>query len=60
MKHLKPTSRSYPAMAQFEPILSFIGIFQALFGLPGIFLQQAQTLGNVLITWTQLDILKGT
>lgn len=36
MKHIKVVSSERPAKAQFEPILQFIGIFQAMFGLPGI------------------------
>jgi len=60
MKHLKPTSRCNPAMAQFEPILSFLGVIQSLLGLPGIFLQQAQQLGSVLLVWSQLEAVKST
>ncbi|MBX7257661.1 MAG: hypothetical protein K1Y02_14975 [Candidatus Hydrogenedentes bacterium] len=60
MKHLKPTSRCNPAMAQFEPVLNLIGVFSAILNLPSILLGQAQAIGNILLTFTQLDMIKSS
>ncbi len=65
MKHIQALSQERPAMAQFEPILQFIGIIQSILGTPGIVIQNVTaaigvfgTAISVLQNWQLLQQLK--